>query len=101
MQEQAHHQMILKSTNPSGVQEWVCPECGRHVLMSWPPNYTKVVLEVGDEMAVHSGGKGGVSMGVSKIISKEELETEEDPRLSVWSDWMKKTHFADWWDEDD
>jgi hypothetical protein len=93
--------MVLKSTKSSGVEEWVCPECGRCVLMSWPPNYKKIVVEPGDEMAIHSGGKGGVNMQVSKIVSKEELETEEDPRLAVWSDWMEKTHFADWWDDDE
>lgn len=101
MNEQQHHQMVLMATQSSGDEEWVCPECGRRVLISWPPNYKKTVLEAGDETAIHSGGKGGVSIQASKIILEEELKSEKDPRLSVWSDWIKNVHFDDWWDEDD
>ena len=97
MKEQKQHEMILKSTQSSGVEEWVCPECGRRVLMSWPPNYKKIVMEVGDETALHCGGKGGVSMQVSDISSKEELDIENDPRLSIWSAWMESTNFNGLW----
>jgi hypothetical protein len=101
MSEQQHHQMTLESTQSSGIEEWVCPECGRRVQITWPPNYKKVVLVAGDEDAVHSGSKGGVSMQAPRLISKEALEPQKDHRLSVWSDWMDKIHFDDWWDEDD
>jgi hypothetical protein len=99
--DEQHHQMIVNATPSAGVEEWICPECGRRVLMSWPPNYKKIVLEAGDESAIHSGGKGGVNMHTSQVISREALESDADPRLSVWSDWMQKVHFDDWWDEDD
>ena len=55
--------MILTSTGESGAEEWVCPTCGRRMLLRWPPNYEKLILEHGDEAAIHVGGKGGLSLG--------------------------------------
>jgi hypothetical protein len=101
MIEQQHHEMVLDKTHPSGADEWYCPTCGRRLLMTYGPEFKKTVLEVGDDFAMHSGGKGGVSMQASRILSGEELETEKDHRLSVWSDWLDKIHFDEWWDEDD
>lgn len=101
MNNQQQHQMVLKATRSSGEEEWICPKCERRVLVSWSPNFKKIILEIGDESAIHSGGKGGVSMQISKLISSEELESEKDPRLSVWSAWMEQVHFDDWWDVDD
>jgi hypothetical protein len=95
------HQMILRASLSSGEEDWICPKCGRHVLITWSPSFKKIILDVGDEMAVHTGSKGGVIMQISKLISNEELDANTDPRLSVWSDWMKKIHLDDWWDNDD
>ncbi len=74
MTEQEQHEMILEESHPSGADEWYCPTCGRRLLMNYGPEFKKTVLEAGDEYAVHSGGKGGVRMQVSKIISNEEFE---------------------------
>ncbi len=52
--------MILEGSTESGAEEWVCPSCGRRMLLRWPPNYEKVVLEHGDDAAIHAGGKGGL-----------------------------------------
>ena len=57
------HEMILTKVYPSGAEEWFCPECGRRFIMQWPPVYKKVILNVGDENAIHSGGRGGVYGG--------------------------------------
>ena len=56
------HQMILSGCAESGAEEWVCPSCGRRVLLRWPPDYQKLVLERGDVTAIHVGGKGGVQV---------------------------------------
>jgi hypothetical protein len=55
--------MILNGCVESGAEEWVCPACGRRVLLRWPPNFERLVLEGGDETAIHVGGKGGVRLG--------------------------------------
>ena len=62
MIEQQKHEMVLETTHSSGAEEWNCPTCGRRLLISWGPKFTKAVLEAGDEFSMHSGGKGGLSM---------------------------------------
>lgn len=59
-----NHQMMLQSTDRAGVEKWYCPTCGRTILLSWPPHYSLTVIAAGDEMAIHSGGKGGLRMSV-------------------------------------
>jgi hypothetical protein len=56
------HEMVLNGRAESGAEEWVCPDCGRRVLMRWPPDYERLILEHGDDQAVHVGAKGGVRM---------------------------------------
>jgi hypothetical protein len=94
MQEQ--HEMVLEKTYPSGADEWFCPTCGRRLLMVYGPTFQKTILEAGDEYVVHSGGKGGVSMHASQILSNEELKSEQDPHLSVWAEWLEERNFDDW-----
>lgn len=57
------HNMILNGSAESGAEEWVCPTCGRQMLLRWPPDYQKLVLVPGDEDAIHVGGKGGLQVG--------------------------------------
>lgn len=54
--------MVLNGRAESGQEEWVCPDCGRRVLLRWPPDYERLILEYGDDNAVHVGAKGGVRM---------------------------------------
>ena len=56
------HEMILSGQAESGAEEWSCPECGRRMLLRWPPRYEKLVLEHGDDTALHVGGKGGLQV---------------------------------------
>jgi hypothetical protein len=53
------HEMVLVGSVESGAEEWACPTCGRRLLLRWPPHYEKLVLDHGDDAAVHVGGKGG------------------------------------------
>jgi len=64
--------MILNGRAESGAEEWVCPTCGRRMLLRWPPDYEKLVLEHGDDTAVHVGGKGGVRVGEVMIAPAPE-----------------------------
>jgi hypothetical protein len=63
----ATHTMTLVGQAQSGAEEWVCPRCGRRMLLRWPPDYQKLVLEEGDESAVHVGGKGGLQVGGAEV----------------------------------
>ena len=61
------HEMILDGRAESGAEEWSCPSCGRRLLLRWPPNYQRLVLDHGDERAVHVGGKGGVQISITGV----------------------------------
>ena len=54
--------MILNGCADSGAEEWACPDCGRRVLLRWLPDFERLILEYGDDRAVHVGAKGGVRM---------------------------------------
>jgi len=56
----ATHEMVMVGVSDSGTEEWLCPECGRRTLMRWQPDYEKIVLDVGDDLATHFGGRGGM-----------------------------------------
>lgn len=73
MEDLERHEMHLERIHPSGAEEWLCPTCGRRFLMRWPPSYSKIVLEPGDELAIHSGGKGGLQMGRTQVSAEEML----------------------------
>lgn len=72
MIEQEKHEMVLETTHSSGAEEWYCPTCERRFLLTMPPNYRKVILNTGDEFAIHTGSKGGLRMGSIQIHNPEE-----------------------------
>jgi hypothetical protein len=106
MSDQPRHEMILETTHPSGAEEWNCPTCGRRLLISWEPKFTKTVLEVGDDFSIHSGGKGGLKIGGTQILPHPNPEEEtpplnKDPRLAPWEAWMAERDFEDLWGDED
>lgn len=100
MIEQEYHEMVLETVHLSGAEEWYCPACGRRFLMQWPPAFNKVILEIGDETAIHSGGKGRLNVPSLPAVSEEEilLSPEEEEALYPWIEWMEQVDFAAFWD---
>ncbi|MGK4581155.1 hypothetical protein [Kitasatospora sp. HPMI-4] len=47
--------MRLTGRLASGADEWSCPTCGRRIGLRRPPDPEVVVLDAGDEAAVHVG----------------------------------------------
>lgn len=95
------HTMTLINEH-EGTGEWLCPSCGRHLLVSWDPVFTKTVLAEGDPTANHirikkkmqTGDKRDVPAG---LLPKPAVEHEEDPRLIPWLNWMDESGFEDLW----
>ena len=58
------HQMIHLFTDDTGAEHWHCPECERYLVITWPPNYSKEVVEVGNDTEEHSGGRGGLNISM-------------------------------------
>ena len=97
MSEQ-QHAMIFGKTHSTGADEWFCPMCGRRILMDYEPKLRKEVLEIGDESAVHSGGKGGLRMGPMKVAV--DGASTENARLAPWEAWLNEMGFEDLWNSD-
>ncbi|MEU7855674.1 hypothetical protein [Nonomuraea sp. NPDC049141] len=83
----ATHEMVMVGVSDSGTEEWLCPECGRRTLMRWQPDYEKVVLDVGDELATHFGGRGGAHMPTGKVNPEVQERDVE---------WLRR-HGIDWY----
>ncbi|WP_219462628.1 hypothetical protein [Nonomuraea rhizosphaerae] len=62
------HEMIMVGVSDSGTEEWLCPRCGRRTLLRRGPDHEKVVLDVGDALAVHFGGRERIRTGVAEIV---------------------------------
>lgn len=70
------HAMQLEQTHPSGAEEWCCPSCGRRIMLNWTP-FEMMVINQGDALAQHSGGKGGLEMvAASPQASSEDTWPE-------------------------
>ncbi len=80
LSEYERHEMTLIAEHESGAEEWHCPECGRRLVITWPPDYSKVVLEPGDEFAQHSGGKGGLRLGSAHVVETEDRILSDELR---------------------
>lgn len=83
MSEYERHEMTMIDTHASGAEEWHCAECGHRFVMTWPPNYRKVVLEPGDPHAIHSGGKGGLRVGAADVVETEDRILSDELRAAL------------------
>ena len=95
--KQEHHRMELVDSHSNGADELYCPTCGRRILIHWPPEYEKTVLEVGDEFATHSGSKGGLEISAPQISYQPELSAQDADRLIQWEQWLDRMGFDDYW----
>ena len=93
-----NHEMQLFKTHSSGATEWHCPTCGRRFLMQWPPNYKKIILDAGDENALHSGGMGGLKMSAS--FESSEDQTSDENYMAPWDEWLNNSDFESLWGQD-
>lgn len=95
------HTMTLV-TDHEGTEEWMCPTCGRHLLISWNPVFHKTVLVEGDPNAKHTGLKKNMLAGDKKeipaaLLPKPVDEPIHDARLEPWISWMEESGFDNLW----
>ena len=82
--------MQLERVHPSGAEEWFCPNCDRRYLICWQPVFRKTILQSGNEHALHSGSKGGVS-------GRPPSANNGEPHLSqVWLTALDELDFSNW-----
>ena len=89
---QAHHQMQRAETREIGAEEWWCPTCGRRLLLRWPPEYQKLVLEPGEEYATHTGATAGVQLGPLEVVAADDSPAGPG---SDWQRWLADNRI-DW-----
>jgi len=55
--------MVLTRFDDSGAEEWSCLQCGRRMLLRWPPpSFEALVLDEGDPRVPHAGTKGDAAL---------------------------------------
>ncbi len=90
MQESETHIILVTRTYPSGAQEWYCPTCGRRFIVQWTPEYSRVVLECGDECAIHNTDRGA-------FIARPR--DYDDQWLGPWIEWLQNNDLESHWEE--
>lgn len=96
----SQHTMELVQTHGSGAEEWFCPTCGRRFLMTWSPAYKKLVLDAGDEYAVHSGGKGGITLQTLDMNGQPPPSSAADSTAELSDEmrrWLEEAGFDKLW----
>lgn len=107
MSEQQKHEMIFAGALPSGAEDWICPTCGRRMLISWEPKFKRTVLVSGNSDASHGGFKKNMQIedfAVASSASASSHEYYEDVDLNIdentltpWKSWLDKKGFDDLW----
>ncbi len=87
------HTMVLEHTHPTGVEEWACPTCGRRFIAQWEPTLKRLILNPGDDGAIHAGGNLQIETQFHPAPDAEDFaaDTELD---SLWNDWLNTLDFG-------
>ena len=90
------HDLILEKTHDSGAEEWHCPTCGCKMLFQWAPSFKRIVLEKGDDFALHNASKGDLKLTNSANPQPEsETQIMSDELRSLIDDALKDLDFGD------
>jgi hypothetical protein len=92
------HEMVHQGTDPSGMEEWRCPVCGRHFVVRWPPDYERLVLAEGDPTATHVGTKGEVELAglrLARAHGDDAAPSNDDAPGEADRRWLRD-HGIDW-----
>jgi hypothetical protein len=95
---QESHEMVFEQAVGQDTDELFCPVCGRRILVQWSPDFKKIVLEAGDEYAIHTASKGSPNMMPGDFYAQEEAVTAEDAeRLAEWEVLLESINFESLW----
>jgi hypothetical protein len=88
MSASPQHEMVHKGTDPSGAEEWLCEECGRHFIVRWRPTYDRVVtLHPGDASATHIGRMGDAAVRDLQVTRADVPAAT--PAEDAWRRWLR------------
>jgi hypothetical protein len=89
--------MVCERALENGIDVFYCPACGRKMLIQWTPIIRQVVLEPGDESAIHSATLYEVSQENQAIAPEIEPDPVEGERLALWEERLQEIGFESWW----
>jgi len=78
------HEILVVKKHATGAQEWLCPTCGRRFIVQWMPEYQCIILDAGDETAIHNTSRGAL------VVLSNEI-APDDRSLSPFTDWLSHT----------
>jgi hypothetical protein len=89
----SEHHVMVHQAGDSDSEEWLCPECGRHLILRWAPEYDELVLVRGDASVTHAGSKQGlVRIGPMRPSTPADGPATTD---TAWRDWLDQ-HGVPW-----
>jgi hypothetical protein len=93
------HTMVCERVLENGIDVFVCPACGRKMLIQWTPVLRQVILEPGDEAVVHSATPYSLVDESPELIEVSTgMESIDDiRRLADWEQWLRAIEFETWW----
>jgi hypothetical protein len=98
--EQERHEMVFTGVDHAGADELYCPTCGRRIAVNWSPEFQKTVIHPGNELAIHTAGSSGLTIGATEVTQQETLDESEKVRLDQWESWLAEMNFSDLWSQD-
>lgn len=91
-------------TDHEGTEEWLCPDCGRHMLVNWKPKFKRTILVAGDLSAGHTAFKNNLQLEdsvedrLNRVLPEREvIEPVDEARLIPWISWMNKNNYSNLW----
>lgn len=94
MFEPPTHAMHLAETRASGAEEWQCRECGRRLLIQWPPHYSQAVLAAGQADALHTFTRGGLHVQPDQLNAQRAEALADAWRMGAWEHWLTEIDFS-------
>jgi hypothetical protein len=98
--DQEIHTMVCERVLENGIDVFICPACGRKILIQWMPVLRQVVLEPGDEGVLHSAApidEHDESPEMAMVDQPLENPVDELRRLADWEQWLRAIDFETWW----
>jgi hypothetical protein len=94
-----NHEMIFEPVLDGGADELFCPQCGRRIRIVWTPEFSKTVIETGDETVIHTAARGLKSLGCAEMFTnpQNDPDPEEVRRLEEWSILLEEMAFDNLW----
>lgn len=86
------HKMKLYRQFATRAEEWICPTCGRRMILSAPPGYQRVLIKTGDRYALHHGDFARRW----RLTGPAQQEARPEPNLSpLWLEALRSLDLGD------